>query len=42
MKVNINIDENLVEDRAEFYLQEMTDKITICHGIHSYLHLYRP
>lgn len=28
MKVNINIDENLVEDRAEFYLQEMTDKIT--------------
>lgn len=28
MKVNINIDENLVEDRVEFYLQEMTDKIT--------------
>lgn len=28
MKVNINIDKNLVEDRAEFYLQEMTDKIT--------------
>lgn len=27
MKVNINIDENLVEDRAEFYLQEMTDKL---------------
>ena len=28
MKVNINIDENLVDDRAEFYLQEMPDKIT--------------
>ncbi len=23
MKVNINIDENLVEDRAEFYLQDL-------------------